>query len=409
MQVVLYEDASVRTLGPLALLRPVFELRCGALLLREKLEMRRPEWRVALSPRPELARVVSDEQPGREAFGPQGGPTLFLSAAVLVDDGLLDWVETLGEGRTLLSRGRVVGAYVQSCAEVEGGGPDIAASIERLRHEPAECPTIRVIRYPWELVEETAGEIGRDAALLKERGRIAGSVSGDASVVEPGRLTVGPGSEVGPGVVIDASAGDVILGREVTVLPNSVLIGPLSVGDGSLVRAGTRIYGGTSVGPVCKVGGEISASVIQSHSNKQHDGFLGHSFVGSWVNLGAGTDTSDLRNDYGPVKVELDGETIETGSLSVGAIIGDHSKTAIGTKLNTGTVVGVFCSVFPGIFPPRCLASFSWGTADGFVRYELEHAIETARTVMSRRGVDLSEARESLIRSVHGRTVGTGA
>jgi UDP-N-acetylglucosamine diphosphorylase/glucosamine-1-phosphate N-acetyltransferase len=151
------------------------------------------------------------------------------------------------------------------------------------------------------------------------------------------------------------------------------------------------------------VGGEVSASIIQSHSNKQHDGFLGHSFVGSWVNLGAATDTSDLRNDYRPVRVTVGGEEVDTGQLSVGSLIGDHSKTAIGTKLNTGSVIGAFCSVFPGRFPPKSLPSFSWGTADGFVRYDVQRAIETARAVMNRRGVKLSPAREAAIRAAHER------
>ncbi len=405
MQVILYEDSHARAFGPLTLLRPVFELRCGALVLREKLERRRPDWPIALSPRPELARVVSEELSGREPGDLPSGPTLLLSAAVLIDDALLDFLESLNGNRTILSGGRVVGALLESgCEELDCAGPQIPQLLEGLGHEAAVYEGLRVVDYPWQLVEAAPGEIGRDAALVEGRGRVSGVVSDGASIVEPERLTVGEGSSLGAGVVVDASAGEVIIGRDVRIMPNSVLVGPLSVGDGSLVRAGTRIYGGTVIGPVCKVGGEISASIVQSHSNKQHDGFLGHSFVGSWVNLGAGTDTSDLRNNYGEAKVELNGETIETGLSSVGATIGDHSKTAIGTKLNTGTVVGVFCNVFPGVFPPKSISSFSWGTADGFVRYDLEKAIATARAVMSRRGVELTEARESLIRDVYART-----
>ncbi len=405
MQVVIYEDARAGAFGPITLLRPVFDLRCGVFTLREKLERRRPDWPVALSPRRELADVVSEGLPGREPPESGSGPTLFLSAAVLVDDAFLDFVESLDGDRTLLSGGRVVGAIAQGGVDaVRGRGPGIGDSIERAGRDAATCPDLRVVDRPWDLVGAAPSEIGRDAALVDGRGRVSGDVSDAVSVVGAGRLTVGRGSSIGPGVVMDVSGGEVIIGRDVTVMPNSVLMGPLSIGDGSLVRAGTRVYGGTSIGPMCKVGGEISASIIQSHSNKQHDGFLGHSFVGSWVNFGAATDTSDLRNDYGPVKVELNGERVDTGLISVGATVGDHTKTAIGTKLNTGTVVGVFCNVFPGHFPPRSIGSFSWGTPGGFVRYQIDRAIDTARAVMSRRGLELTAAREALIRSAYERS-----
>lgn len=405
MQVVLYEDGFASRFGPLTLLRPVFDLRCGALLMREKLERRRPDWRVALLPRAELADVVSEEHPGRDISCLDGGPTLLLSAAVLVDGPLVDSVGS-GGSRVLVSAGRVVGAYLESGArEMCSRGTDLTPAIESMGLDQARGPEPRVVTHTWDLVAETPGEIGLDAATIGGRGEIAGVVSDSAVVVEPARVTIASGSTVGPGVVLDATSGDVLLGRGVVVMPNAVIVGPVSIGDGVQVRAGARIYGGTSIGPVCKVGGEISASVMQSHSNKQHDGFLGHSFVGSWVNLGAGTDTSDLRNDYGVVRVEMGGESVDTRSASVGATIGDHSKTAIGTKLNTGTIVGAFCSVFPGVFPPKHIPSFSWGTREGFVRYELERAIDTARRVMARRGVELSHAREALIRRVYERTL----
>jgi UDP-N-acetylglucosamine diphosphorylase/glucosamine-1-phosphate N-acetyltransferase len=173
------------------------------------------------------------------------------------------------------------------------------------------------------------------------------------------------------------------------------------VGDGSVVRACASVYPGTSVGPLCKVGGEVQASVLQSHANKQHGGFLGHSFVGSWVNLGAATNNSDLKNNYGNVRAEIDGDSVDTGSASVGAVIGDHSKTAIGTRLNTGTIAGIFCSIFADGFPPKSIPSFSWGTRDGFVRYDLDAALDTASRVMARRGETMTPPLERRITELH--------
>jgi UDP-N-acetylglucosamine diphosphorylase/glucosamine-1-phosphate N-acetyltransferase len=250
------------------------------------------------------------------------------------------------------------------------------------------------VRFPWDLVAATATEIAADARVAGELGDVKEELHRCARLEGAENIAIGEGSEVGPSVVLDAREGPIVIGRDVRIMPNAVIVGPAFVGDGSLVRANASIYGGTSIGPACKVGGEVQASIMQSHSNKQHGGFLGHSFVGSWVNLGAATNNSDLKNNYGSVRAELDGESIDTGSASVGAVIGDHSKTAIGTRLNTGTVVGIFCSVFSDGFPPRAIPSFSWGTREGFVRYDLAEALDTASRVMARRGATMTQALE---------------
>ncbi len=264
----------------------------------------------------------------------------------------------------------------------------------------AEVPA-RVVRYPWDLVRLTADEIAADAAAIGRVGEIRGSVHPGAHLVEPGRIAIGEGSTVAPGAVIDATAGPVLIGSRAAVMANAVVLGPAAVGDGSSVKVGAKIYGGTSIGPACKVGGEVEGSVFQSHTNKQHDGFLGHSYLASWVNIGAATDNSDLKNNYGSVRVEIGGEVVDTGLTFVGATIGDHTKTAIGTKLNTGTVIGVFCNVLATGFPPKNIPAFSWGGPDGFVPYDVEKALDTARRVMARRGEKLTAAEEALIRSVH--------
>jgi UDP-N-acetylglucosamine diphosphorylase/glucosamine-1-phosphate N-acetyltransferase len=151
---------------------------------------------------------------------------------------------------------------------------------------------------------------------------------------------------------------------------------------------------------MCKVGGEVEESVIHSYSNKQHDGFLGHAYLGMWVNLGADTNNSDLKNNYGNVKVVINGRLVDSGSMFVGLTMGDHSKSGINTMFNTGTVVGVSSNVFGAGFPPKFVPSFSWGGSDGQETYELEKSLAVARRVMARRKVTLSAAEESLFRTV---------
>lgn len=401
MQAVLLEDPGGR-FGPLTLLRPQFDLRCGMLTLREKLEVRRPEWRVALHPRPEIAEVVAESHPGRGLASLTDEQTLALYGRVVVNDALLEAVEGLRGDVTLLAGGEPVGAVLSSGAveRLESSGAASAGVGALGIPETAEVPAVSA-RYTWDLVARTGDEIVADAAVAAELGQIRAEPHGSATLVGSNAISVGEGCDMGPGVVLDARDGPVVVGRNVTVMANAVIVGPACVGDYCIVRAGTVIYGGTSVGPVCKVGGEISSSVFQSHANKQHGGYLGNSYVGSWVNLGAATNTSDLKNNYGSVRVRVDGESVDTGLSSVGAAIGDHTKTAIGTRLNTGTVVGIFCSVVTDGFPPKSIPSFSWVTPDGADRHDVDRAVDTARTVMARRGVELTPALERRVRDVY--------
>ncbi len=401
MQTVLYEDGAYGFFGPLTLLRPEFDLRCGVLLLREKLEMRVPGSLVALVPRRELAAVVEAEHPGRGVDALREEPTLFLSGRVVVDDALLSAIREIAGEAVLTSGGMSVGAVAQGevgrrAGALEKSGGDIGTfGIGRSLEVPA-----RIATYPWDLVNVTAEEIEADALLLSRFGEVEGTVHPSAQLVDPARIMVGEGTTIEAGAVVDATEGPVVIGSDARIMPNAVIMGPVSIGNHSVIKAGARIYGGTSIGEGCKVGGEVERSVFHGWSNKQHDGYLGHSYVGSWVNLGAATDNSDLKNNYGTVRVVIGDQTLDTGSIHVGATIGDHTKTAIGTKLNTGTVVGIFASVLANGFPPKWIPSFSWGTPDGFTEYDLERALETARGVVARLGFELSPAMVSLVAHV---------
>jgi UDP-N-acetylglucosamine diphosphorylase/glucosamine-1-phosphate N-acetyltransferase len=198
-------------------------------------------------------------------------------------------------------------------------------------------------------------------------------------------------------VVIDASAGPVYLDEEVEVHPFTRIEGPAYVGPKSILL-GTKLREGCSIGPVCRVGGEVEESVIQGYSNKYHDGFLGHAYVGEWVNLGAQTSNSDLKNDYSSVEVVLNGRKINTGSTKVGSLIGDHTKTSIGTLFNTGSVVGAMGIIMAtGSVLPKSIPSFAWflngATTKGFGRRAL---YQTAKIAMGRRKKQWTEADQTM-------------
>src|SRR5262245_36121825 len=212
-------------------------------------------------------------------------------------------------------------------------------------------------------------------------------------------------ARIDPYVVADTTGGPVVIDREAVVSAFTRLEGPCYVGPGTQVH-GAKVRAGTCLGPMCRVGGEVEASVLLGYSNKQHEGFLGHAYLGEWVNLGAGAHNSDLRNDYGEVSVRVAGWMVRSGRTKVGCFLGDHTKVGLGALLNTGTSAGAFCQLLSGGgLLPKYMPSFAdvWG---GALREgdDLEARLETAAKVMRRRGRELSPERRALYEGLHEQT-----
>jgi UDP-N-acetylglucosamine diphosphorylase/glucosamine-1-phosphate N-acetyltransferase len=250
----------------------------------------------------------------------------------------------------------------------------------------------RLLSFPWQIIEENATAIVDDFKKSPFRGQ------SEESVIYPGvqmvseeNIVVGEGAVIRPGVVLDASAGPIIISDGATVMPNASVIGPVYVGMKSIIKTGAKILEGTSIGDVCKVGGEVDETIFGAYSNKQHDGFIGHSYLGEWVNIGAGTDNSDLKNNYSAVRMWSAGRLRGTGRQFLGLIMGDHSKTAIGTQFNSGTVVGFNCNVFGPGMVDKFVPSFTWGHGVSAQTYDVEKAFLTAQVVMERRDVKVGD------------------
>jgi UDP-N-acetylglucosamine diphosphorylase/glucosamine-1-phosphate N-acetyltransferase len=177
-------------------------------------------------------------------------------------------------------------------------------------------------------------------------------------------------------------------------------MGPVYIGNSTLIKSLSKIYENVSVGDVCKVGGEIEGSIIMSYTNKQHEGFLGHAYLGSWINIGADTNCSDLRNNYGLIKTRVNGQVINTKTQFLGLIMGDHSKTGINTMFNTATTVGFSCNIYGSGFPDKYIPSFSWGGTDDLQTYDVEKCLNTAKVVMSRRKIEFKKMDEDLFRKI---------
>lgn len=220
----------------------------------------------------------------------------------------------------------------------------------------------------------------------------------NAFLINPEKIYLGGNVKIAPGSVIDASEGRVYLGDNVKVMPQATLIGPVAVGSYSTIKIGAKIYEDCSFGEWCKVGGEIENTIIQSYSNKQHEGFLGHSFISEWVNLGADTNNSDLKNTYGNIKIRMEDRIIDTERMFLGLLCGDHTKSSINAMFTTGSVAGICGIIVREWFMPNFIKSFTWGGKNDSPKYHLKKAIDTAKIVMGRRNKTLIDEEIELMK-----------
>jgi len=394
-ELVLFEDSGFVNLLPLVYWRWVGNLRCGGRSLAERICTVQKRNKPILYLRPELTAVTSQENVGKvqNSIKPSGR-TLFVNARCLLTSPI---PET--EGNLVARRENQI-VYIWAQADLARKlTKEVFFDEAKLDQILAPYPQIDVqytlIKYPWDLVNSNIRAIEHDWKLLGTPIK-DGRIYPGAHLLAPENISIAGGSIIKPGTVLDAESGPIIIGENVTIKSNCTLEGPIYIGDHTLIQPCAVINDGVSIGPVCKVGGELEASIIHSHSNKQHDGFLGHSYIGQWVNLAADTINSDLKNTYGPIRVPLNGRLVDTGQMFVGLTMGDHSKTSVNTMFSTGSVVGFACSVFCSRFVPTFLPSFSWLTDEGRQPAIPEKALEIARQVMARRNVVLTEAMEKL-------------
>jgi UDP-N-acetylglucosamine diphosphorylase / glucose-1-phosphate thymidylyltransferase / UDP-N-acetylgalactosamine diphosphorylase / glucosamine-1-phosphate N-acetyltransferase / galactosamine-1-phosphate N-acetyltransferase len=402
--ICIVEGSNYERLLPLVYCRPVYDLRCGINTLHEKIQRAYPRAHFVLHCRKYLTDVVKQHHPGIPVNELDGESRLFIDGRVIADNGLSRKIPLKGEDAVFRSEGTVVAARLSGAnlRALVRPLPDTFA-LSDLTGVARKDVEVEFIHYPWNLVSHNGDQIRADIKALtgKKKGRkLKGKVYKGAVLVNPRDIFIDAGAKIKPGAVLDAENGPIYIGKNVAVFPNATIEGPAFIGDSSLIKIGAKIYENTSIGEMCKVGGEVEASIIHSYSNKQHDGFLGHAYLAMWVNLGADTNNSDLKNNYGNVKVYVNGEMVDSGSMFVGLTMGDHSKSAINTMFNTGTVVGVSSNIFGSGFPPKFVPSFSWGGAESLTKYDLKQSLEVARRVMARRKIVMTEADEHLLRKV---------
>jgi UDP-N-acetylglucosamine diphosphorylase/glucosamine-1-phosphate N-acetyltransferase len=415
MRICLYEDRRVSDLAPLTLTRPAFELLCGLTPLAVKHAQYFAPDVLGYLVRPLVADLTREAHPHAPVNDPvwlRAGPTVLVNAR---------WVPPArAEGerppttRELFDGGPFL-AVCDGELAYAAVGPELLAAVspaalddcleDWLTALPRQEVGGAILRRPWDLVDRNGWQIANDFPWAVEA-EVFGSRPVGAALIGPAdRLCIDPTARVDPLVAIDTTGGPVVIAAGTVVAAFSHLAGPCFIGAGTHVL-GARIRPGTSLGPQCRVGGEVEASIIQGSSNKAHDGFLGHSYVGEWVNLAAGTHTGNLRNDYGTITVPADGANLNTGRVKVGCFLGDHARTGLGVLLNCGSVVGAFACLLPtGKLAPREVPSFTRHGPDGFTEeLNLAALFAAADAMMRRRGRSLTRAQEAVYRAVAAQT-----
>ncbi|MBL8959766.1 MAG: hypothetical protein JNJ98_07935 [Gemmatimonadetes bacterium] len=385
---VLYDDALARRAEPFALTRPFGELRAGALLVRERWAHVLGGTAVGRFGAPHLARFEEFASP------PAIGPTARVPAGTVVVNTRCAPRLTALDPRAGRWRCEGIVAAVRVAHDLDAAAfasGDVRLDDLAPQGADVECPGWWMHR-PWDLVRHLIDMLGADIPTL---GVGLGGAPAHAVTLGSSPVLVDPTATIEPLTVFDASAGPILIQAGASIAAFTRVVGPCVIGPATQVLGGR--VAASSIGPSCRVHGELSTSIFVGHANKGHDGFVGHSILGRWANLGAGTTTSNLKNTYGPVHAwSPDGE-VDTGMQFLGTLLGDHAKTAIGTRLTTGAIVGAGANVLADGLTPKVIAPFAFG--DG--TYRLDKFLEVAARVMARRQVALSDDQRSALAAAH--------
>jgi UDP-N-acetylglucosamine diphosphorylase/glucosamine-1-phosphate N-acetyltransferase len=391
MNIILFDEPVIRqSLLPLTFTRPVAEIRVGILTIAEK-------WQTYAG-----ATVSYLTEPYLQHKFPAYYKThnVFVNGAVCPDDKLVEQVRTLKVGEGLYCEGMLIALNADNL--------DLHSAADLVMHSSAkriECMPQNIIREVWEIFVENGSQIRADFKVLTE-GRKSQPI-GDKYTMVYGEenIFIEEGAKI-RAAILNAENGPIYIGKNAQIHEGAVVKGPFAICESSNVNVGGKMRGDVTIGPFSKVGGEVAASVIFGYTNKGHEGYLGNSVLGEWCNLGADTNTSNLKNNYAEVKIwsYAKGGFKNTGQQFCGLIMGDHSKSGINTMFNTGTVVGVSANIFGAGYPRNFIPSFAWGGAAGFETFQLRKADEVAEKVMERRSVAYDETERAIMADIFEQT-----
>jgi len=386
MNYILFDGASRNALLPFTYTRPVAEIRIGILTIREK-------WEMYLG---STISTITEDYLASKYPMVELEENIMINASYLPTKGLVDAIQDLKEGQAIFYSEEPLAFYVKE-------GEEINFDTCQIINFDKEVFTVK---QTWDIFAKNERAIQADFELLT-KDKQSQPIPESNNIIAPENIFIEEGAVL-EFTTLNASAGPIYIGKDTLIMEGSLIRGPFALCEHATVKMGAKIYGGTTIGPHSKIGGEVSNSVLFGYSNKGHDGFLGNSVLGEWCNLGADTNTSNLKNNYAPVRLwSYETESFaKTGLQFCGLMMGDHSKCGINTMLNTGTVIGVCANVFGGGFPRNFVPSYSWGGSAGFTTYLAKKAFEVAKVVMARRSIEFDDQEQEILQYVFEETSG---
>ncbi|HPY95626.1 MAG TPA: putative sugar nucleotidyl transferase [Candidatus Cloacimonadota bacterium] len=404
MKYVIFDDHKKEQFLPMTYLRLIGDLRVGILKLRQRIEYLFEIEQTNYIMDNSLFDLYKERHPDWCLNYVEEADYIFINSRAKINYDNIQQITGLKQN-AILKNGENIIAFHISCKAQNIDNSELIKLSETC--QTVETQDIHCWEYLWEMMHENGQWITFDFEnIFYEVDNYIETELG-VTLINPYDIWIGEGAELKAGVVIDASNGPVVIDENATIMHNSVIIGPAYIGKKAMIKVAAKIYPNTSIGPVCKVGGEVEDTIIQGYSNKQHDGFLGHSFIGEWVNIGADTNNSDLKNTYKNVAVYNYSvrDKIETGSTFVGCFIGDHSKIGINCSINTGALIGFGANLYGSPLIQNFIPNFSWGQADHLDKYQIEKFLSTAKIVKNRRNKELSINEIEIIKDINKRGI----
>jgi UDP-N-acetylglucosamine diphosphorylase/glucosamine-1-phosphate N-acetyltransferase len=381
MNYILFDGTSRNALLPFTFTRPVADIRIGILTIREK-------WEKFLNT---TTTTVTEEYLSEKYPMVEVEENVLINASFLPNDHLVEMISSLQKNQAIFKEEEVIAFFTEENQE------EVNFDEYEIIYFEQDCLTVE---KTWDIFAKNDQAIRDDFALLTSD-RKSQPIPKSVNVISPENIFIEEGAKL-EFVTLNASTGPIYIGKNSEIMEGSVIRGPFALCEEAQVKLATKVYGATTVGPHCRIGGEVNNSVLFGYSNKGHDGFLGNSVLGEWCNIGADSNNSNLKNNYEEVKLwSYETENFaKTGLQFCGLMMGDHSKCGINTMFNTGTVVGVSTNIFGSGFPRNFVPSFSWGGSSGFTTYLTKKAFEVAKVVMLRRHVEFTEEDEKILEHV---------
>ena len=408
---LIFSPESGHNYYPFSIMHPLWELRVGALRIFEKYQNAFPSTQLHFN----SDNDILDSFLNRFNFQKniiRSGNLLAIDARILPTQDFINElnsiIEPANQSSMLIFRQQPIGLYLSQNDLEKSEEFSNATLLSNLEVNLfSKLPRIEInncifLNYLFDAIEHNHSAIIDDFQYFNHK---LNQLTDNQNyfVVEKNNILLGNNVQIAPNVILDASEGPIIIGNNVRIMPQATILGPAFIGDNSIIKIGAKIYENVSIGEHCKVGGEVENSIFQSFSNKQHEGYVGDSFISEWVNLGADTNTSNLKNTYSNIKIRIEKEEIASGRMFLGLLCGDHTKSGINTMFNTGTVCGIAGILVNEWYLANFIPSFSWGGGKNAMIYKVDKALETARIVLQRRGKILLPEEEQLMRKEYSR------